>query len=258
MSVQRRPNESEVRSRAIWQWFRRPSVSILGGIGVGLVAVAAWAANPWGAMGLIGIGALATAVLRGLYLATFRREARQQEALSSLQADATNAHLAELRSLRQHLLDERDPQSSALVRRLREVFLRIVDGNPWASRYAERAVYDDAREQALRLYESCLQLLARSVQFAERARKMATSEAQQQLLARREALVGEVNQGIDHLEASLDQLETAGAGEIEPSRAEHRVLLDELSQGLEVARNVENRLDALEREVQGPEHHREP
>jgi hypothetical protein len=105
-------------------------------------------------------------------------------------------------------------------------------------------------QQAMELYQSCLTLLKRTFELWIASRSVSTDRARHQLLDARDELLGQVEQSVDHLNASLDSLQTSGIDRTREELALHNSQLQqELEQGLEVARAVEKRMDELEREI---------
>ena len=115
-------------------------------------------------------------------------------------------------------------------------------------------VLPQIHEQAHELYGSCLQLLEHSFELWDTGRSLADKDNRDSLAAEREVILGEVQQSVDHLDRTMDELRKAVLRREKPrgsedSSAEQAHLRDELSQGIETARAVEERMVALEEDL---------
>ena len=173
------------------------------------------------------------------------------EAVRDVLQRAEGEQLQRLQRLRHQLRGDRDPHSTQLVRQLRAILKRLTDS------FFEEAVdvgRDLSRRDSLatstQLYESCFRLLERSFELWNGAQQMATDSSRQELLNQRTDLLRQVEQSMQHLNSSLDQLQTSQLKEDDGSVAANRSLQDELQLGLETARRVEERMESLEQELQ--------
>jgi hypothetical protein len=112
----------------------------------------------------------------------------------------------------------------------------------------ESPISRELADKAEELYTSCVTTLERSFELYQAAQGMATSEARDELLRSRDALVGEVVQSVDHLGGTVDYLQSAGlAGGADETNLGR--IRDELETGLEVARRVSERVSRLEQDL---------
>jgi len=181
---------------------------------------------------------------------TWGRQTLIVRVITQLKRKESREQRAFLRGLQRKLRQDRDSRTGDMLRRLRKVYDRVVEldldkarQQPWRVE-----VYD----QVCVLYRSCLSALERSFDLWIRANEMATDESRLQVLQWRNELLNQVNEGVQQLEKSLDQLQ-ASALKYELPQAELLQVRSELEQGLEVARQVEKRLESFEQTLQVPQ-----
>jgi hypothetical protein len=85
------------------------------------------------------------------------------------------------------------------------------------------------------------------------SRDVATESARRKLGQSREQLITEVQESVGHLELTLDHMQTAQLKDETGLRADALRLRTELDEGLEVARQVEIRMQDLEFDLGGQE-----
>jgi hypothetical protein len=136
-----------------------------------------------------------------------------------------------------------------MARQLQELYERMLQLSPAYSRRPTslRPIAQEILDQAAELYNSCLELLQKSLQLWRTARQLSTDTARNQMLESRENLIREIEASIQNLESTLDTLQTSQLQHRELENAENARLRDELRQGLDVAREVQRRMDELER-----------
>ncbi len=172
----------------------------------------------------------------------------EQTALQDILKRQRREYLDRLDSVRSAMRRDRDPRTSDLVKHLRGIFERLWVLTPDPE--SEWKEIPEVFRQAMELYQSCLTLLQRTYELWIASKSVATDRARHQLLDARDDLLGKVEQSIDHLNASLDSLQTAHIDRTREELAIHNSQLQkELEQGLDVARAVEKRMDELEREL---------
>lgn len=103
----------------------------------------------------------------------------------------------------------------------------------------------DLGGRARQLWDKCLAGVRRSVELVDAARDLATADARHRVIAQRKSLLEEVDAAMHRLDKSLDHLRLAVVGS-DATASDLADLSDELDRGLEVARRVDERLDALE------------
>lgn len=252
----RQPAPPALFRRKLWNWLRAPSVLVTSIAGASSLVFAAISGHPWGWWGVAGGALLACSAFAAWYRWRYHSEELDQQAWTDAWQGIRNEHLLELQKLRSELRQDRDLASIELVKRLRDIFLRILDVEPRHNTHG----FDrdsDIRYQMRALYDSCLKLVRRSLEMRETAKEIATPAKREALLGQRSQLLGQVELSMRHLNESLDQLQTARVKQDPDEVQDHQRLQSELDMGLEVARNVEQRLDELEREIRAPDRTRE-
>jgi hypothetical protein len=155
-----------------------------------------------------------------------------------------NEHETYLGQLEERLRRDGDDRTGDCLKHLRRLRKRLkkgglledTDGVPFGP---------EIRNQVEQLYQSCLVALEKSLEFWLAAQEMATRQARQEMLDRREQLVLEVLKGVQHLATTVDHLR---AKQLSRDRGERELVQvrEELEMGLRVARRVEERIDQLE------------
>lgn len=239
MGKQRRGLLSQMIRRVIWT----PSfiMPVLAG---GLLAYAAEGTF----IGMLGAGLLIVCIFNAAAKWTWGRARLEKSALQDLLKKQRREHLTHLDDVRSSMRRDRDPRTSDLVKQLRGIFERLWTLTPDPN--SEWKETPEVYQQAMELYQSCLTLLKRTFELWIASKSVSTDRARHQLLDSRDELLGQVEASIDHLNASLDSLQTSGIDRTREELALHNSQLQkELEQGLEVARAVEKRMDELEREI---------
>ena len=231
--------------RKIRRLFSAPSVLLptLTGGALGLLALAGVGSAALPGLALLGLGA-GIAALKW----TVGAQRLTKSALEDELRDQERAFQDELKRVRRTMRRDRDPHTSGMVKKLKHVFERMwsLTPDPVDDSYYLPDIYD----QISGLYRSCLGLLERSMELWRAAQSVATEEAKERLLGSRNELIEQVEASIDHLDATLDSLQTSQMAERHGELAERNSeLQQELEQGLEVARAVEQRMEELEREL---------
>lgn len=184
---------------------------------------------------LFGIGLGATKLILG-----FDELARS--VLRELRSDQKKENNARLKDLQNELRKDQDQRTSQFVKQLRKLFLRM-DKAGFFDNTEDSADLLGISDRAKELYESSIASLRRSLLLWETANEMSTQKGREDVLEIRETLLDEVGESLSHLGATLDRLKTSEL------RRETTINLaqirDELEQGLEVARRVEERLAGM-------------
>jgi hypothetical protein len=253
MRITEQPSPSKLTQAKISQLLKRPAVWLPALVAVVAMATAAFGGAVTGWWGVLGLTAAGLAAAGGIYHWFVGRDRLQRRALVALIRESENRELERLKRLRQELRKDRDPHSTQLVRQLRETFLRLVR---LITEATERSSTISSERENLdasaALYESCQRLLQRSLQLWQGAQDVETGPMKDELLSQRSQLLQQVEQSMKHLDASLDQMRAQTLRE-DGSLEVNQQLQDELRMGLETARRVEARMEALERELQFPE-----
>lgn len=162
-------------------------------------------------------------------------------------------HLEYLRNLRRKMRRDGDPRTGGLVTKLRTIYEHLEQSKETAS--ADRnGILPEIHEQAQELYQSCLALLEHTFELWDTGRGLADKTNRKALAAERETIIGEVQQSVEHLDRTMDELRTAVLRRNQSDRGfdsvgEQARLRDELSMGIETVRAVEERMVRLEEEL---------
>jgi hypothetical protein len=195
----------------------------------------------------MGAAAMAIAVGSVAWKWSFGRQELYQQVEQKLRREVSREHRAELQELQARFRMDRDVRSGQIVRQLRDLHRRMVDmGCFWET--PENSWPDEVREQATRLYRSSFASLRQAFELWRNAQQIGTEELKHQLLHGREKVVQEVQSSIQSLGRWLDQLQAASV-DAESSERELSMLRRELDQGIEAARNTEERIKELDSEV---------
>ncbi|HID77517.1 MAG TPA: hypothetical protein EYP56_16175 [Planctomycetaceae bacterium] len=225
--------------------FFSPLTVVLGAVGVMCLA-GGWAlGGPGVVSGVVGMTAIGVGLAIGAYRWLFQAERIAADIARRQRRDRRWRERKTLVRLRRRLRADRDVRTDECVERLQQLGARM---DEVASQLVRRELptlgelYDKVQE----LYASCVRSLDRSLVLWRAARHMAAPGSREELLRSREALVGEVVRSVDHLSATVAQLETLATGDA-TAQQEMARLRDELEMGLEVTRRVAERVGRLER-----------
>ncbi len=217
--------------------------------GAGLLLLAWLAGSATGVLGILGLSGVVLGVGIGARRLLLRRDELVREAREDLKKESARSHRAHLRQLHRRLRRDRDPRTGQYLAELRRLYDRLQRAGLMGSRAAS-PVLPEVRTKAEELYRSCVTSMERAVQLWETSQEMATDQAKQQALTSREMLLEEVGKSVRHLGATVDHLQTAGLGRGDEGESLAR-MREELDQGLEIARRVEQRMAELTRDASG-------
>ena len=193
----------------------------------------------WTGLAAMGVGAAAAA-----YRWFAAVETLEQQALDRIRLQAEKEHLDYLKQLRRRLRRDRDPRTGKCLKRLHGTYERLGRLDARVASGGSRTL-TEVVAQAKQLYQSCLELLERSLVLWNASQQMSTDDASGKLLESRDQLLDEVDRSIDRLDKTLDGLQVAALNDND-QRGEHSRLRAELDEGLAVAQRVQQRMDALE------------
>lgn len=201
--------------------------------------------SPAGFFGFLGV----TGVALGLGLAAARfvlgGERYAQDALREAQEARYAAGETKLNQVERRLEKTRDTRTFQDIRMLRALRRRLLG----AVETGAFAVPPEVVSMSEQMYRSCVESLEHSAVLWETARKMATQAARDELMAKREALLQEVSRSVYQLAQTVDALQAAPLQR--DTGQELGRIRQELDTNLQVARRVEARMQALERELGG-------
>lgn len=237
------PDSGAVRKKAMWRIWFHPATFYPAVVGGAVAAIGGALSAPIAlAIGLAGVAWSAGSVVWNW---TVRRNQIYAQAAADVMRQEQETHYDYLRQLHARMRHDGDPRTRECVRQLQGLFRRM---RSFQLDTGERnaKVWNQVKEQVQLLYSSCLTSLERTLTMSQAAEQMTSSRAKDQLLANREQVVQEVYATVNQLEATLDQIQTAALESREtPELGRMR---QELEAGLDVARNVEQRMEELEAE----------
>lgn len=242
---------NELQSLKRRRTFLHPAVVLPALIGALSFAATMFVSDPLCAAA--GVGGLGLAVFVAVYRATAGATSIVAQARNDLLQKDQREHFAYLRELRRKMRRDRDPRTGQLVTKLRAIYQHIVQSADLAvADYS--GVLPEMHEQARELYDSCLHLLEHSFALWDTGRDLTDPQNRDSLAEERETILSEVQQSVDHLDRTMDELRKASlrrgtSRETALASADHSHLRDELSLGIETARAVEQRMTELEVEL---------
>jgi hypothetical protein len=238
---------SRLRTQVLIKAISSPWAAIPVVAGAGATALAALLGvlgHPSGMLSFVGISGL----LFGAGMAATRLLLGTESLVASVyegsMKDESGEHEAFLRQLAQRLRADGDERTGECLEQLRRLHKRLsksglVDGAEVSPMLPE------IQRKVEQLHWSCLRSLEKSLDFWQAALEMATPNARQEMLGRREQLLEEVEGSIRHLAATVDHLRAKQLSR-DDRGGELAEVRKELEMGLEVARRVERRMDELE------------
>ncbi len=232
-------DESAVAKRRWYRLFTSKSIWLPAVVGAGALLFVGGTAGT-----VIGAAGLGIAAAVSIWKLTGGKQSLTELAVQDVREEFSREHFRYLRSLQRTLRKDKDPRTGQSLRDLRDLYKRM-QRSGILERDGESRITAEVKEQTQQLYQSCLTSLERSFRLWETAQDMTTASQREQLMASRENVVTEVNNSIQHLGKTLDYLQ---AVRLEKELPEDSLpeMQQELEQGLEVARRVQQRMDELE------------
>jgi hypothetical protein len=175
-------------------------------------------------------------------------EAIARKTLDDMRRETEQSELGQLDDLEKRLETDQDARTDQFVDQLRQLFPRLQSLPP--DGVSQPAEMMGIRENASRLYHSCLESLDRSLALWKASRQMSTAKGRKQILNSREELLAEIQRSVYHLGATLDHVYAASLKQ-HSNQEELSAMRQELEMGLQVAQQVERRMEDLERDLQG-------
>jgi hypothetical protein len=238
--------QAEIRRRGWLNIVGAPSTWLPLGAGVVLLALA----GSWmGGLAWLGWAALAAGIGWAGWRLTAGRRQVDRAAAEQLRRKLSHEHREYLRDLRRQVRSDDDGRTTQLIRGLGESFDRLVQQRMF-ERAEEPQWHAEVREKMASLYRSAVIWVERSIELGAAQQRVRSPEAQQRLARERNELLGEIHTSVQQLDQSLDALQLQQLDRDLPPQTLGQVRAD-LDRGLEVARRVDERLEALEREVGG-------
>ena len=227
------------------QIFGRMTRRVFGSIGFwGPLTVGAFFTWVGGFLTLPGWGLCAWAAWKGIKPFVIDRSELITKALGDIRLQRQKQHTRHLRKFLPNVRKDRDPRTTKILKDLERIHGRLLK---LESESYRKSGISTLLIQANQLYGSCLESLERSIQLWVGANEMATEEAREKLLAERDKTVNSVEESIAHLDASLDHIQSSTLKATVLDDSGHQQLRDELQIGLDVARQIEEQIDEIER-----------
>ncbi len=160
----------------------------------------------------------------------------QQRALDELDATLSTA--------------DQDPRPEAALRDLRALLRAFDELNEQAEGALVHSMVQ-IRGSVNQLFEQCVHSLAQTDKLWQSARRLQTKSARRPMLEQREKMIADVQSTVKQISETLANLQTLNSGG--NASTEFQRLRDELDQSLEVARNVEARIQSLLSDAEHPQ-----
>ncbi|MFO0914570.1 MAG: hypothetical protein U0795_16550 [Pirellulales bacterium] len=222
-----------------WTWLPVGAGVLLAVVGGGWAAPLAWAG--WAAAAA-GLGWAGWRLTRG-------RAKAERAAAEQLRRELSHRHREYLRDLRGQVREAGDGRTTDLIRALGESFDRLLQQGIFEE-YDEKSWHAEVRTKLASLYRSAVDWIERSIELTKAQQRVQSESARTKLVQEREALGAEIDTTVQQLTQTLDRLEMERLDREVPEQQLSQMRA-ELDRGLEVARRVDERLEALDREVAG-------
>ena len=241
-------------SASVWKllilrMLRSPLVGLP--IGLGVAAWASGAALGVGFFEFLGVSGVLFGIGAGLTRLVWDNTRVIEEAAHDLRNQLERDQLRSLDELERRFVGENAPDWRQSLDRLRVLGERLRNPETWAAQ-TDTELLPEIRQRAEQLYSTCLSSLERTSVLWRAAQKMLTSEGRQRVLESRAELIGELDQGLEQLGRTFDEL-YASAIERDRSGEELARIRHELDTGLEVAQRIEARMSQFEETLRNPE-----
>lgn len=240
---------SHLRSRMLYRLFAAPSVSVPLWLGAAALLAAVLTGNPTGYLGVLGLASVLFAFASAGIRWTLGHDRLRAAANEELETEAARNHTLYLHYLWRRLRVDGDPRTRQYLEQMRRLYQRMQRAGVLGKR-ADSRLSPEICEKTERLYQSCLAALERTHDYWTATRQMATAEGRREAVAAREALLAEVGRSLERLNATLDHLQAAALRR-EDQTEQLASIREELDEGLEVAKRVEERMEELDRSLRG-------
>ena len=208
--------------------------------GVALIAIG----GGTGALAWFGLAGIAVGVGWAAWRLTVGRERLNAATLRQLRDESHNRQLAMIRQLQQQLRSDKDARTGEAIRKLREIYKRMYEGDLLPTSGGPAWQFD-VRQRMADVYESSLASLRRTFELWQAAVEMDTEEMRNKILGSRDEAVREVVETIAQLGVAVDSVQAKSLDKQLPDE-ELSMLRGQLDRSLEVARRVEERMNAIE------------
>lgn len=223
---------SEIRSRALIDLVGSPLVA--GPFVVGITSLmAAWAVDGSPGMTMLGIVGIMGAGAMYVTSMLLWKDDIIHNMQAKLAAEEEAKLNAKLDKLDEKLRSNRDPRDQQMLQDLRHIYLLFKrDKTDIASAYAINNIIDE-------MFHACVLQLESSYDVWNRQRKLAPGEHKARLRDQREEMLAEVEQTVEQIRKSIDEL---NALDFEDDSTNLGAFRSQLAQQLEGAKEVESRI----------------
>lgn len=191
-------------------------------------------------------GPALSAVAVGAILLT-RRDAIWQQSADDIRAEEQYLEQAKLRDLRRRLRQDKEYRSNQLIRDLQDLYDRMRHNQLVEFHEDDSQVVHDIKQQTWDLYEAGYESLERTYELWKASDQMSKGENRERLQEMRKHLLDEVRESLSYLGQGVDFLQSHRLNAV--SNESLTESGKELARGLEVAREIQRRLDELEQEI---------
>lgn len=241
-------DQDNFKKRVLHDLINHPAVLIPPALGV-TMALASWATGQFVAMGsflgltgiILGAGAFFTRLFT-------RQDQVAKEVFERMQSESLSDREAQFDQLARQLDGDKDSRTNDAVEKLR-IIQRTLDTIRKDMLSASAADTSELLASCTDLIQYCLDSLERSFKLWQMSQTMMTRQARMDMIDRREKLLEEINQSIVQIAHAMDGIRTLG---IEDNPGQKLAIIrKQLNGNLELARKVDQRMQSLEREIQG-------
>lgn len=141
---------------------------------------------------------------------------------------------------------DNDPRPEKALRDLRAL-VKVLKEAASDPKSHHLATIVDIHARVTELFEHCIDLLQQTIQLWQTASSLNTADAKRPILEQRETLIVDIQESVKQVSNTLVALKQLGSTEASTGRLKQ--MREELDQSLEVARNVEDRVNRLMRET---------
>ena len=175
------------------------------------------------------------------------KEEINKKILAEMQKEAQVEREKMLIDLEKRLRADGDPRTEESLCDLIALAKAFQKHQSWGKMLNARSTFD-ILEGVERLFNRCLFSLERTLELWYTAKEMVTPESREPVLKQREQIVEDVRESIKQLGKILAGIHSIGL-DSDKRDSELAHIRQELDQSLEVARQVEKRMDTLDREI---------
>ncbi len=172
-------------------------------------------------------------------------EEMAREALNELKGEVADAHEQRLDVFYKKLSKDGDPRTHKALNDTRELARAIKSALGEDSKLDAQSRLQ-MHDRVDRLFADCVDRLENSLSLIESARNISDHSIQRKILETREKIIDEIATMISYLGKILQRIQTLNVGE-PPDHAEFVQIMSDLDEGIEIAKQVDERMKKLER-----------